>query len=282
MKSRLMSTAARAAAVAVLVMIVTAGAAYAGVLPAGIGSTVTDIAAGVGLADRAVMSESAVKTESNGTTRTSDTTAKDAPSDETTATTVTGTDGTKDTAERGIPEDVAQVLASVREFRAAAKEWKTCVIDLTRSHADVTEFSECGAAPTPEAFGVTPDLVAGIPEKLQAKVARFVDPIVAKLTCIESNAGNPEGMRACLAAAGSDSPLRRGDEIRERRDGADDRTKDDRRGEREATRDREDRANQGDEPQTRDERQLPADRQPGDRAHTDGRHGSSAEGRGDV
>ena len=278
MKLTMITRTARAAVAAVALLVATAGAAYAGVLPDTVTDTVSSLAAGVGLGSDATDADGASgpseeAPESPGAEAASADTTEDSAGE---ATAGESSDHPRDTEDRTkrsdrpedreppvreIPEEIAAVLAAVHDYRAAAHEWKDCV---RSSGADAV--SDCGPAPTPDAFGLSAEEIAGLHEKLQARLAHSVASLAQKLACIESHIGEPEALRECLGGIAA-NPRRGGDapgtsedgtrRERDERDGADERG------------DRTDRTDRRAERETRDDTTAPSDRGARERHHTD-------------
>jgi hypothetical protein len=305
MKPGVLATAARAAAAAAVILVVSAGAAYAGVLPDSVETTVTNLASSVGLGDLTTDESGDVADDAPDEADDGTTTAADEVVDDEDGKTGEGDEADDATTDETKPEakdreppaeylEAAVVIESIGAYRAAAREWKDCVLgghdgaqmDAAGAAADaeVVDPATCGAPPLPTDFGITDEVLAGLPEKLQAKAVRFVAPIATKLACIEANldAGR-EAIRDCIQSSLPDD-AHRGDRLRDR-DGKDgDGLKDrdhkgsDRDGDR-SDRDRSDRDGADRDVSHRDHDGDRHDgRSDGDRNHTGGRSGSSTRG----
>ncbi len=227
-----MTALARVAGVAAALMIATGGAAYAGVLPAEVGSAVSQITSSLGLPEPKVAD--AAQPPAVASDQSSDEEEPSPTATTTTDTTMVGhDDSAKDHPDRPdekpvvhrIPPEVAAMLQSVADYRVAAREWRRCVIGDRLHEPEPPDIAACGDAPTPEAFGITDEALAELSEKAQMRIARLVEPITTRLTCIESHLGDRQAMRECISASNpeakkSDPPRQDPDaKPRERRHG---------------------------------------------------------------
>lgn len=207
-----LTTLARVAGVAAALLIATGGAAYAGVLPGGVGSAVGQVTSSLGLPQpKAADSNQPAAVANDQASEVEETSTTDAT---TTDTTMVGhDDGAKDHPDRPdekpvvhqIPPEVAAMLQSVADYRVAAREWRRCVIGGRLHGPEPADTPACGAAPTPEEFGITEEALAGLSEKAQMRIARLVEPITTRLTCIESHLGDRQAMRECIGASKPDA-----------------------------------------------------------------------------
>lgn len=178
------SLLARIAVAAVTFVVVSSGAAYAGVLPEEIGTRIGSVIASLGspslAAEPVAMPPVSTTVDEPAPVAATSTTVIVPTQTPTTAAAVASSDEIAAIADRApLPIDP---LAAVHEFREAARRWAACVIE---------GESECGDAPRPTAFGISDEMLDELPDRLAEQVEQLIGPERRRIACAVRGESRP-------------------------------------------------------------------------------------------